>query len=126
MYVEHLLQILGNVPSDRAPPWLVYYILQQIQLDAFNAANESFAQEKNSKCSYINKGKLAQMLINLMDNDKEKVLRDVSFIGNLAMIISLNYKKKCMDVNDPIVPENGENLMNFEIVNYYSLNTVKW
>ena len=52
-----------------------------------------------------------------MDNDKEKVLRDVSFIGNLAMIISLNYKKKCMDVNDPIVPENGENLMNFGIVN---------
>ena len=61
-----------------------------------------------------------------MDNDKEKVLRDVSFIGNLAMIISLNYKKKYMDANDPIVPENGENLMNFKIVNYYSLNTVKW
>ena len=61
-----------------------------------------------------------------MDNDKEKVLRDVSFIGNLAMIISLNYKKNCMDASDPIVPENGENLMNFKIVNYYSLNTVKW
>ena len=125
VYVEHLLQILGNVPSDRAP-WLVYSILLQIQLGAFNAANESFAKEKNSKCAYINKGKLAQMLINLMDNDKEKVLRDVSFIGNLAMIISLNYKKKCLDANDHIVPENGENLMNIKIVNYYSLNTVKW
>ena len=66
------------------------------------------------------------MLINLMDNDKEKVLRDVSFIGNLAMIISLNYKKKCMDANDHIVPEYGENFMNFKVVNYYSLNTVKW
>ena len=61
-----------------------------------------------------------------MDNDKEKVLRDVSFIGNLAIIISFNYKKKYMDANDPIIPENGENLMNFKIVNYYSLNTVKW
>ena len=39
----------------------------------------------------------------LIDNDKEKVLRDVSFIGNLAMIISLNYKKKCINANDPIV-----------------------
>ena len=75
-----------------------------------------FYKQKQT-CTDVNK---------LMDNDKEKVLRDVSFIGNLAMIISLNYKKKCMDVNDPIVPENGENLMNFEIVNYYSLNTVKW
>ena len=61
-----------------------------------------------------------------MDNDKEKVLRDVSFIGNMAMIISLIYKKKCIDDNDPIVPENGENLKNFKIVNYYSLNSVKW
>ena len=95
-------------------------------LGAISATSETFAMEKNSRCGYLNYKKFAQMVINNLENDDLKLISDVSFISHLTAIISSNYKDKCINVNDPIVPNNDEMLMKFVKGNYYSLLVPKW